>query len=136
MFRYTYSLMKRTAFTAVSFHRHTISQAVLPLLETLTELLYQNNLQSCHHIFSNIPDVLKSLFIQSGLSNSGYSQNSLEPKSAKGQCSSSAIHYWPISLHKLLDRGCLMNRILVMMKKPIIGHKLKLFSMHGFPSPH
>lgn len=132
---YTYSLMKRTSFRAVSFNGHTISQTVLPLLETFTQCLYQNSLQSCHHIFSNIPDMLKCLFIQSGLYNSGKSQNSLESKSAKGQCSSSAIHYRPIICHKLLDRGCLMIRSLVMMHKPIVGQKLKLFAMQGFPSP-
>jgi hypothetical protein len=57
---------------------------VLPLLETLTELLYQDNLQSCYQIFSNTPDVLKFLFIQSGLSNSGNSKNSLQSNLQRG----------------------------------------------------
>jgi len=128
--------MKRTALRAVSFIRHTIRQAVLPLLETLAELLYQNNLQSCRQIFSNIPDVLKSLFIQSGLSNSGNIKNSLQSKSTKGQRSSLTIHYWSIICHKRLDRRCLTIRSLVMMHKPIIWQKLKLFSTHSFTSPH
>jgi hypothetical protein len=34
---------------------------MLPLLETFTEFPYQNNLHSCQPIFSNIPDVLKSI---------------------------------------------------------------------------
>jgi hypothetical protein len=108
MFLYTYSLIRGITLRVIRFNRHTISQAVLPLLEKLMELVYQNNLQRFHPIFSNIPDVLKSLSIEGGLSNSGNSRKSLEAKSAKVECSSPTIHYWSIICHKLLDRGCSM----------------------------